>query len=387
MPRPPRVAMLLPGLGDVERGAERALLEVATGLQERHGFAVELFGRGPNFPPHLVGHAIPSISRARFESFPRLPALRSECAYEEATFAAGLVASGRFRPSKFDIAVTCSYPYLNWMLSSLPRRRRPLRLFVTQNGDWMCRRTNAEFKAFGCDALVAINPEYHDRHAATWPTALIPNGVDPSQFRFERRGDGCRHARPRRVLMVSALIESKRVESGLRAVARIPNVELVVVGDGPLRDHLMRTAERLMPGRTQFKTAVPHEQMAAEYAAADCFLHCSQVEPFGIVYLEAAASGCPVVTHNGATQRWILGDTAVLTDTADRDALADAIRSAMQPGTAAALSQSARERVERSFSWESIVDRYAAFMQERLAAHMPAMSRRTAAAEAPLATC
>ena len=374
--RPPRVAFLLPGLGCVERGAERAFLEVAARLQSRHGMEVELFGRGGHFPDGLVGHRIPAIARSRFESFPHLPALRNECAYEEATFVAALVASRKFRPSRFDAAVTCSYPYLNWMLSGIPAKSRPLRLFVTQNGDWMCRRTNAEYRAFACDALVAINREYHNRHAGTWPTALIPNGVDPSRFAFTPRGEPSPQDRPRRVLMVSALIESKRVESGLRAVATLPGVELTIVGDGPLRGHLMRTAERLMPGRVTFKTDVPNERMPAEYAAADCFLHCSQTEPFGIVYLEAAASGCPVVTQNAPTQRWILGDAAVLTDTSDRDALADAVRSVLRPGTAARLSVAARERVERDWSWDTLSDRYADFLVEQLA-------RRAASQSAP----
>lgn len=365
--RPPRVAFLLPGLGSVERGAERALIEVASGLQERHGWAVELFGRGPDFPSHLTGHAVPCINRRRFEAFPKVPALRSEYAYEELTFAVSLKASRLFDPSRFDVAVHCSYPFINWMLSRIPERRRPLRLFVTQNGDWMCRRINSEYRAFRCDGLVAINPEYHERHRETYPTVLIPNGVHPERFAFEPRGGG-EPSRKRRVLMVSALIESKRVEAGIRALARIPDADLTIIGDGPLREELSQLAHELMPYRSRLVRSVSHDEMAAHYAAADCFLHTSQVEPFGIVYLEAAAAGCPVVAHNGPTQRWILGDAAVLADTDDVDALSDAVRSALRPGTASKLSLAARDRVEDRFAWPDLVDRYAAFIEERLAA-------------------
>ena len=365
--RPPRVAFLLPGLGAVERGAERALIEIASGLQSQHDYHVELFGRGPDFPTHLKSHRVPAIDRRRFEAFPKLPALRSECAYEEFTFTTALMARRLFDPSQFDVAVHCSYPYINWMLSRVPAEKRPLRLFITQNGDWMCRRTNAEYRAFRCDGLVAINPDYHARHKDAYPTALIPNGVHPDAFPFEPRGGECRHARRRRVLVVSACIESKNIEAAIRAVARLPETELVVIGDGPLREELRLLAHDVMPYRARFERSVPHDQMAAEYAAADCFLHPSQVEPFGIVYLEAAASGCPVVTHNGTTQRWILGDTAVLADTGDVDALSDAVRSALQPGVASRLSFAARDRVEATFGWPAIVDRYAAFIAERLA--------------------
>ena len=373
--RPPRIAFLLPGLGRIDRGAERALLEIARGLHERHDCHVELFGRGPHFPEGLIGHAVPAIDRSRFERFPRLPALRSECAYEEFTFAVSLMARRLFEPRRFDVAVHCSYPYLNWMLSRIPAARRPLRLFLTQNGDWMCRRTNAEFRAFACDGLVAINPEYAERHQHTYPTALIPNGVHPGDFTFTPRCGISDDRRPQ-VLMVSALIDSKRVDAGIRAVARIPNAELTILGDGPLRESLQHLADDVMPGRARLLGSQPYAAMAAAYTQADVFLHASQEEPFGIVYLEAAASGCPVVAHHGRTQRWILGEAAVLADTGDVDALADAVRSALRPGTAAALSRAGRERVQAEFDWAHLVDPYAAFLHERLAAREAAAATR-----------
>ena len=59
-----------------------------------------------------------SVDRKGFESFPYFPLLRNECAYEELTFVPSLLS--HYRPEAYDITLTCSYPFTNWVL------RRPL---------------------------------------------------------------------------------------------------------------------------------------------------------------------------------------------------------------------------------------------------------------------
>ena len=61
------------------------------------------------------------------------------------------------------------------------------------------------------------------------------------------------------------------------------------------------------------------------FRQADLFLHMSQEEPFGIVYLEAGACGLPIVCHDSEVSRWIMGDAAEFVDTSDFTAVADAI--------------------------------------------------------------
>jgi glycosyltransferase involved in cell wall biosynthesis len=90
--------------------------------------------------------------------------------------------------------------------------------------------------------------------------------------------------------------------------------------------------------------SVERKQMPALFRSAEVFLHMSQIEPFGIVYLEAAASGLAIVTHDGETPRWILGDTAIYADSNDSQAVADAIELALEPGKRKALSCAARQR-------------------------------------------
>ena len=244
--------------------------------------------------PYTFLHA-PSIGRERFAAFPSTPLLRNDTAWEELTFAPGLLR--QYRPADYDVTLTCSYPFTNWVL----RRpalgaQRPPHVFVTQNGDWPAQSNQSEFRFFGCEGLICTNPDFYERNRARWRCKLIPNGVDCERFKpgaGERQRFGLPANRPI-VLMVSALIPSKRVALGMEAVSRIPDAHLVVAGDGPLRPAVEAAAKQLLPGRFSLLT-VPAAEMPALYRSADVFLHLSLEESFGNVFLEALASGLPVV--------------------------------------------------------------------------------------------
>ena len=364
MKAPIRVLFALPGLHRVVRGAEVAFESIAFELARAGRFDVTLIGSGRPRPGagYRFLHA-GCRPRERFEGWPTFPIFRSENVYEEFTFLPGFLR--RFVPSRYDAVVTCSYPFLNWAVRA--RRAggaRPIHLFVTQNGDWPLRRSGSEYAWFGCDAAVCINPEHYEAHAGKWPLRLIPNGVDCAQFHPgspERTRFGLPPGRPV-VLMVSALIPSKRVLEGIRAVAQVPDAHLVVAGDGPLRDAAEHEARAAMPGRFH-RLAVARADMPALYRSADAFLHMSMDEPFGIVYLEALASGLPVVAHDRRVTRWTLDRYGTFVDTQDLPAVARAVRGAVadrvDPAGPAAY---ARAR----FSWSSIAAEYGAFISEQV---------------------
>jgi len=367
-----RVALILPGLGRVQRGAETAFLEVARGLSRR-GVHVELFGSGTEGTEGLITHVVPCLDRRHFENWPSLPGLRTETVYEELTFALSLLHSGAYRPERFDFTLTCTFPHIAWALRWARRRGRgPRHVFVTQNGDWPCRRTNAEFRAFHCDGLVCINPEYYERHRHRYPAALIPNGVDPAPFAPEAVGPCPVDVPADRpvVLMVSALTASKRVDQAITALAGVPEAFLLVAGDGPLRGEIARLAEALLPGRHRLLGSMPRSQMPALYRRANALLHTSLDEPFGIVYLEGAVSGLPVVAHDTPVTRWILGNTAVLTDTTNPAALVAALRRALGKD-GQTLGQLARQRVLADWTWDRQSALYLRFLSQLQSAWRP----------------
>jgi glycosyltransferase involved in cell wall biosynthesis len=353
-----RILFALAGLHRVDRGAEVAFISVGRELANA-GHSVTLIGSGPERPgePYQYIRA-PAVSRERFEHWPRIPALRNETAWEEATFVPGLLA--KYRPGDFDITVTCAYPFTHWAV----RRpvfggKRPRHVFITQNGDWPAYSDKAEFRFFSCDGLVCTNPDYFERNRARYRCALIPNGVDLKTFapgKGEREKFGFPDKKPV-ILMVSALIASKNVAKGIAAVASVPDAMLVVAGDGPLRSELKKLADKTIPGRFRQLT-VPAGEMPALYRAADVFMHLSVDESFGNVFVEAMASGLPIVAFDTPRTRWIIGDDADFADPAEQESLPAAITAALRRGPKDAAKIRSRSK---NFGWPAIAARYSEF--------------------------
>lgn len=356
-----KLLFALPGFHRYDRGAEVALLSVAQALAES-GDDVTVIGSGNERPgkAYRFIHA-GAIARERFEKFPTFPPLRSETAWEDATFAAAL--SLKYDPSRFDAVVTCSFPFTHWALRR-GGKRAPVQVFVTQNGDWPADSDTSEYRSFRCDALVCTNPDYFERNRAKWNCGLIPNGVDLGRF-HPGKGERARLGLPengRIVLMVSAFIETKRVADGIRAVAGLPDTHLVVAGDGPLRQEAQDLAQKLMPGRFH-RISLSADAMPALYRSADAFLHMSLLESFGNVFLEAWASGLPIIAHDTERLRWILGDDAPwLCDTTDQAALSQALQAAL-----AAAPVPPGEDLQR-FGWPEIARQYRRLITDTLAA-------------------
>jgi glycosyltransferase involved in cell wall biosynthesis len=246
-----------------------------------------------------------------------------------------------------------------------------LHVFVTQNDDWpsFAKRSGSksEYRFFGCDGLVCINPDYFERNKDVWNCRLIPNGVDCDRFRpgAGRRAEFGIPEDRFIVLMVSALIPSKRVDVGIEAVSRIPDAHLVVAGDGPLRARIASVASAAMPGRFT-RVSVSPDRMPILYQSADVFLHCSREEAFGNVFGEALACGLPIVAHDMPRVRWIVGDEEFLVDTNDPAAIAASLERARRSELDARLQRVARAR---RFSWDTIAEEYRQFFIDVLSGH------------------
>jgi glycosyltransferase involved in cell wall biosynthesis len=361
-----RILIALPGIHRYDRGAEIAFIAVAKELA-KSGDKVTLIGSGEirEEAPYQFLRAA-SVRRERFERFPSLPILRNEYCYEELTFVPPLLF--RYRPADYDVTVTCSYPFTNWVLRRpVLSGVRPRHVFVTHNGDWPPYSKQAgvrrsEFRFFGCDGLICINPDFFERNKRLWNCRLIPNGVDCSRF---HPGPDCRQefGIPQDkliVLMVSALIPNKRIEFGIDAVSRIADAHLVIAGDGPLRQMITDAAAKLLPGRFTLMSIAP-AQMPKLYQSANVFLQCSKDEPFPLVFLEAMACGIPIVAHDIPRVRWFVGDDEFLVDMDDPAKIAQSIQRAH-----AFASAGHDQRVNRAstFSWSKVAGMYRDFFKE-----------------------
>ena len=140
--------------------------------------------------------------------------------------------------------------------------------------------------------------------------------------------------RSRRILYVGRLVEKKGVsiliEAYARVFSKVADAELVIVGDGPLRQQLEALAIRLGV-RVVFAGSMGREQVKQQLDAARVFCLPSvtaqngDAEGFGLVLLEAQASGVPVVTsaRGGAHEGIIEGETGLSFAEKDVAALTD----------------------------------------------------------------
>lgn len=184
-------------------------------------------------------------------------------------------------------------------------------------------------------------------------------GIDPAKF---RPGSVPLAARDRRVLFVGRLVEKKGCEYLLRAMrfvrARIPDAELTIVGDGPLRERLEALSGELGIG-AEFLGSLPSEAVRRQFDKARVFCLPSvraengDAEGLPISILEAQASGVPVVTSalGGRSEGIEDGQTGFAFEEADVSALADKLlRLLGEDRLATEFSESARRFVQTRFN-------------------------------------
>jgi phosphatidylinositol alpha-1,6-mannosyltransferase len=157
---------------------------------------------------------------------------------------------------------------------------------------------------------------------------------------------------------------------------QVSDVEWVVIGDGPLRLELERLASSHgVADSVRFLGAVSDEQRNLWLRRADLLAMPSRLpgaglagEGFGIVYMEAAAYGKPVVAGNvgGAVDAVRDGETGLLVDPTDPVAVGGAIaRLLLDEELARRLGRAGAQRA-RSFAWPLIVERLEAVLLEQI---------------------
>jgi glycosyltransferase involved in cell wall biosynthesis len=180
----------------------------------------------------------------------------------------------------------------------------------------------------------------------------IPNGVDLRKFNDRVRPISLDLPRPI-ILSVAAFDFWKRLDLSIKAVSRLNGASLLLVGKGPQEEKLKKLGEKLLPGKFKMMS-FPHAQMPGVYRAADIFTYPTvSWESFGIVLVEAMASGLPVVANNDDIRREIVGRAGVLVDPINTDAYAIALENAMR------LKWGKRPQNQaKKFDWDKIAGQY-----------------------------
>ena len=215
----------------------------------------------------------------------------------------------------------------------------------------------------------------------TVPVSVMYPGADVESFRpdlptadlRERHGIGDRPL----VVCVSRLVARKGQDMlilGLERVRRrVPDAALLIVGGGPYEGKLRALAELAPADSVFFSGEVSEHDLPRYYAVADVFampcrsrLAGMEVEGWGNVFMEAAACAKPVVVGDsgGAKETVIAGETGLLVDGTDVDAVADAVADLLaDPDRARAMGEAGRARVLARFTWPIVASRLALWLQ------------------------
>ncbi len=138
----------------------------------------------------------------------------------------------------------------------------------------------------------------------------IPNGVDTTKF-IPKGGKIDFGLKRPVILSVGALVEEKGHKKTIEAVSET-NYSLIIVGQGPLEESLRSFGRKKLGDRFKL-TSFSHQSMPDVYRSADLFVLPSWGrEAFGIVYIEALASGLPVVATRDSTRKEIVGEGGIL---------------------------------------------------------------------------
>jgi glycogen(starch) synthase len=246
--------------------------------------------------------------------------------------------------------------HAGWLSSPLSRQVHSVEWWLAQRADTLIT----------CSAAMRAEvAELFDVDAG--PIEVLHNGIAPRRWRAtaarvravrERYAPG---AAP--VLLYFGRLEyEKGVQDLIAALPRIrrahPGTRLLVTGTGTAHDQLVAAVEKHRVRRSvTFTGHLPDGDLPALLHAVDAVVLPSRYEPFGIVALEAAAAGAPLVasTAGGLGEVVLDGETGLSFAPGDVAGLAGAVGALLAgPAAAARRARAARKRLGSAFDWGRI---------------------------------
>jgi glycosyltransferase involved in cell wall biosynthesis len=374
-----RVAHLTATFPPYEGGAGNTAFQFARRQADR-GHDVEVFtapaeGTPPD-PGRITVHRIdPVLAIGNAPLIPRLARLEGFDVvhlHYPFIFGAELTLLGRLRRRQREQALLVHYK--NRLLGRGLRRA----LFGAYEHTVAPALIRAADRVCVLSADHAASVPYLRRSGERTPDKLVemPNGVDTELFAPGADEAGLRDrlgipAQATVAAFVATLDRAhhfKRLDVAIDALARVrglgeEDVHLVVAGGGELlagfRDQAAGTG---VGERVHFLGGVPHSELPDVLRAADMFVLTTEPpESFGIVLIEAMATGLPVIATDYPGVRVVVdeGETGLVVPTGDPEAVAGAMRELL--GRAAEgrrrMGDAGRQTAVREWGWEALLDR------------------------------
>lgn len=349
-------------------GVEEHTRHVAAGLRER-GVAVEVWtpdrgeGLGTQEVDGVLVRYLPTPLPAR-----NVASLASLAVRAPSTVAAWLQAWRQFRPDV--LHVQCFGPNGTYALGLAAMTRSPL--VVSSHGETFMD----DHDVFGRSALqrhaltvscsragavtacsTVVSEDLRDRFGAD-DVAVVPNGVKLSPTSRPPREAGGEQV----VIAAGRLVEKKGLDLLIRAVPTLPDhARVQIVGDGSAREALeILTSSLGIDDRVDFLGRREATEVQELMGQADVVVVPSRAEAFGIVVLEAWASGTPLVATNrgGPADLVTDGVDGRLVDPEDTAAMTRVITEVLDDhGGSARMAAQGLETV-KEYTWDRVVEDY-----------------------------
>ena len=315
---------------------------------------------------HRVGRSIPvytngSIARvsAGLRVKPRVArTIRDMDVVHAQGLAAPVLPLWALRTTRAPVTVGTFHTYFT------PAGHRLYRLFFSYVGNSLARMDRRIAVSEPCvEAIAPIFPGHFD---------IIPNGIDCDEFR-PLRSDESRPPGPPRILFMGRFDPRNGLGVLLDATAmlRDAGVDMAVdiVGDGPTRPLYERQARRLRIEDHLVWHGLLRDERARLYREATVFAAPCTLASFGVVLLEAMASGTPIVCADNIGFRQVIrGDVpGQFVPPNDAEAMAAEIAALLDdPARRAAWSRAGRAAAVRDYSWPSVAARVEALYRSVL---------------------
>ncbi|NLE82466.1 MAG: glycosyltransferase family 4 protein [Rhodococcus sp.] len=241
-----------------------------------------------------------------------------------------------------------------------------------RHSGWVSGRINRQvhsvewWLANESDSLITCSASMKDEVTALYgpnlpPVTVIRNGIDLTTWSYRERAP---RSGPPRLLYVGRLEYEKGVQDAIAALPRIrrshPGTTLSIAGEGTQFEWLSELARTHRVARSvTFLGNLDHIELLGWLHGADAIVLPSRYEPFGIIALESAAAGAPLVTSTagGLGEAVVDGVTGVSFAPGDVAGLTSAVREVLDdPAAATVRAEAARARLTSDFDWHKVAD-------------------------------
>lgn len=228
---------------------------------------------------------------------------------------------------------------------------------------WFTRMTSKPILQ-NADVALALTEDMKQkmREICDREVSVMPNGVDLERFKISSGGK--KEGNAKTIVFVGRLHPVKGAQYLIEAMAiihrKMPDVKLVIVGDGIERSRLEELREKLdLNGCIQFAGQVPQERIPQIMHQADVFALPSLSESFGIVNIEAMAAGLPIVTTNvgGLPELIKNGENGFVVEPKNPEAIAEKILLILNNNDLKAIVSTNNITKSQYYSWDNVVEK------------------------------